>query len=291
MSLAASLETKRTLIEDRLRSFIPSSSTLLWEAMGYSLFAGGKRIRPILTLAACEAVGGKMEDVLPAACAIEMVHTMSLIHDDLPCMDNDDYRRGRLTNHKVYGEAQALLAGDALLAYAFQIMAQTPSPVPPSRTVEAMELLARASAAEGMMGGQSVDLLSEGKTLPLEALQSLHRMKTGALLKASILCGGILGGAGPPEMAALTRFSEEAGISFQIVDDILDITGSREELGKSPGKDVQSRKATYPALMGLEGAKNAAADHLRLALEALEPLGDRGDELKAIARYIVERRS
>lgn len=292
MSLAASLEEKRLLVEGFLRSSLPSPfSSTLWEAMGYSLFAGGKRIRPVLTLAACEAVGGKKEEVLPAACAIEMVHTMSLIHDDLPCMDNDDYRRGKLTNHKVYGEAQALLAGDALLAYAFEIMAVTPASVPSSRIVEAMALLARASAAEGMMGGQSVDLLSEGKTLSLEALQALHRMKTGALLKASILCGGILGGASPTEMTALTRFADEAGISFQIVDDILDVTGSREELGKSPGKDVQSQKATYPALLGLEGAKAAAKEHLRSALDALDPLGNRGDELKAIARYIVERRS
>lgn len=292
MTFPPTLEQKRLLVEEYLRSCLPLAPfSHLWEAMAYSLMAGGKRVRPLLTLASCEAVGGKGEEALPAACAIEMVHTMSLIHDDLPSMDNDDYRRGKLTNHKVYGEAQALLAGDALLAYAFQVMAQrTPSSVPPSRVLEAAGLLAEAAAAEGMMGGQSVDLLSEGKNLSLTELENLHRMKTGALLKASILCGGIIGGAGEKERKALARFAEEAGLAFQIVDDILDITGSKEELGKSPGKDVQSRKATFPALLGLEGAKIEAQKRFASALEALGPLGEKAAELRTIARFIVERR-
>ena len=217
--------------------------------------AGGKRLRPILCLATCELAGGTLDMAMPTACALEMIHTMSLIHDDLPAMDNDDYRRGKLTNHKVYGEDIAILAGDGLLAYAFEVVAETKI-VPPERLLQVIARLGRAVSAAGLVGGQVVDLESEGKPdITLETLNFIHTHKTGALLEACVVCGGIIAGVSATDLQRLSRYAENIGLAFQIVDDILDITRPSEELGKTAGKDLQAQKATYPSLWGLEESK------------------------------------
>ncbi|KFK40253.1 hypothetical protein AALP_AA3G350200 [Arabis alpina] len=265
------------------------------ESMRYSLLAGGKRVRPILCIAACELVGGDESTALAAACAVEMIHTMSLIHDDLPCMDNDDLRRGKPTNHKVYGEDVAVLAGDALLAFAFEHLASTTA-VSPTRVVRAIKELAKAVGTKGLVAGQVVDLASEGMdqndVVGLEVLEYIHIHKTAVLLEAATVLGGIVGGGSDEEIEKLRRFARCIGLLFQVVDDILDVTKSSEELGKTAGKDLVADKLTYPKLMGLEKSKEFAEKLLRDAEEELYGFDDiKVAPLLALANYIAKRQN
>jgi geranylgeranyl diphosphate synthase, type II len=258
--------------------------------MRYSLLAGGKRLRPILCLATCQLTGGTVEMAMPTACALEMIHTMSLIHDDLPAMDNDDYRRGKLTNHKIYGEDIAILAGDGLLAYAFEYVATQTKDVPYDRLIKVIARLGRTVGAAGLVGGQVLDLESEGKLdISAETLTFIHTHKTGALLEASVVCGAIIAGAGDTEIAKLSKYAQNIGLAFQIIDDILDITATDEQLGKTAGKDLRAQKATYPSLWGLERSKVEAQGLIDRAIEQLEGYGDRAIPLRAIAHFIIAR--
>ena len=288
------LQDRVQLLESALDAYLPDKETLparLHEAMRYSVFAGGKRIRPVLMMAACEAVGGDPQTVLPAACAIEMIHSYSLIHDDLPSMDDDDFRRGQPTSHKVYGEAQAILAGDALLTEAFILLSNPDvwGAVPVERQREAIHLLARSSGSRGMVGGQVVDMQSEGQEVDLPTLEYIHTHKTGALILAAIETGAILAGAGQIQQRALCRYGEAAGLAFQVADDILDIVANQEQLGKDVGSDLQRGKVTYPALLGLDGARERARELRNLAFSALHDFGESARPLREIASYIVDR--
>jgi geranylgeranyl diphosphate synthase type II len=260
--------------------------------MRYSVFAGGKRLRPMLALFGCEAVGGKLEDAMAAAVALELIHTYSLVHDDLPAMDDDDYRRGRPTCHKVYGEAIAILAGDALLTHAFQVLADpAASSVPASRRLQIIAEVSSAAGSVGMVGGQTMDIQAEGKTLEPGTLLALHARKTGALLRASLRVGGLAGEADEAAMERLTRYGEHLGLAFQIVDDILDIEGSSVEMGKTAGSDLRKHKATYPAVFGMEASRAEAARLLDEARQAVAPFGERGGVLVALADFVGRRRS
>ncbi len=263
----------------------------LREAMRYSLLAGGKRLRPILVIAASELFGLEAEDVMPGACALEMIHTYSLIHDDLPCMDDDDLRRGRPTCHKVYGEAMAVLAGDALLTHAFQLMAEQGdvARVGPARAVRATAELARAAGAEGMVGGQVEDLEWEGRRADEAQLRRIHSLKTGALFRAAVRMGGILAGAGEEDLERLGRYAEQFGLAFQIWDDVLDVTGDAAVTGKGVGRDARREKSTYVTLFGVEGARERAYAAVRKALAELQPFGQAGWVLRALAESVVDR--
>ncbi|MGB0564070.1 MAG: geranylgeranyl diphosphate synthase CrtE [Spirulinaceae cyanobacterium] len=287
------LQTYKAQVETALAAAVPiTQPTTLYEAMRYSLLAGGKRLRPILCLATCELLGGTVELAMPTACAMEMVHTMSLIHDDLPAMDNDDFRRGKPTNHKVYGEDMAILAGDALLTYAFEWIARQTQGAAPEAVLAVIAHLAKASGAAGLVGGQVVDLESEGKTdVTLETLEFMHRHKTGALLEACVVCGAMLGGATAAERDRLSTFAQNIGLAFQIIDDILDITATPEELGKTAGKDIAAQKTTYPSLLGLEESRRRADALIAEAIAGLEPWGDKALPLKALAHYITARKN
>jgi geranylgeranyl diphosphate synthase, type II len=264
----------------------------IYEAMRYSLLAGGKRLRPILCLATCELAGGTPEMAMPTACALEMIHTMSLIHDDLPAMDNDDYRRGKLTNHKVFGEDIAILAGDGLLAYAFEYLAIHTQNVAPERLLKVVARLGNAVAATGLVGGQVVDLDSEGASdITLTTLNFIHTHKTGALLEAAVVSGAELASADSDTLAKLTQYARNIGLAFQIIDDVLDITATCEELGKTAGKDLQAQKATYPSLWGIEESTRQAQQLVQGAKAALTTFGDKALPLIAIADYITERKS
>ncbi len=242
----------------------------VYQAMYEAVNAGGKRLRPLLCLAACQVCGGKIEQALPLACALEMIHTYSLIHDDLPCMDDDDFRRGKPTCHKVYGEATAVLAGDGLLTYAFEIASQ--APIPPERTVEAIRTLAALAGANGMIGGQIVDMESEHMEITPEQLVFLQEHKTGALLRAAVLLGAIAAGAKPCARRALCNYANSLGLAFQIQDDILDVTGSEEALGKPLGSDEKQGKTTFVTMLGLEGARRAAQLYTDAAVSAANHL-------------------
>lgn len=262
----------------------------IYESMRYSLLAGGKRLRPILCLATCELAGGTSAQAMPTACALEMVHTMSLIHDDLPSMDNDDYRRGQLTNHKVYGDDVAILAGDALLAYAFEFIAAQTEGVAPAQVLEVVRRLGKAVGAAGLVGGQIVDLESEGKPdTSLETLNFIHMHKTAALLEVSVVAGAVLAGSSADTIERLSRYAQRIGLAFQIVDDVLDITSTQEELGKSIGKDIQAQKATYPSLWGMEESKRQAHNLIQGAKDELSSFGPLRQPLVAIADYITAR--
>ncbi|MDJ0704279.1 MAG: polyprenyl synthetase family protein [Leptolyngbyaceae cyanobacterium MO_188.B28] len=262
----------------------------IYESMRYSLLAGGKRLRPILCLATCELAGGSLEMAMPTACALEMVHTMSLIHDDLPAMDNDDYRRGQLTNHKVYGEDVAVLAGDALLSYAFEHIATQTKGAPAENILEVLAGLGRAVGAEGLVGGQIVDLDSEGKQdVTLETLNFIHTHKTAALLEVSVTSGALLANAPRPDIDKLRRYAQRIGLAFQIVDDILDITSTSEALGKSVGKDLKAEKATYPSFWGIEESKRQAQQLINQAKTELHSFGPLNRPLLAIADFITAR--
>ncbi|PTX53932.1 geranylgeranyl diphosphate synthase type II [Melghirimyces profundicolus] len=290
------LKEKAVIVEERLRSYVnnPEIPDRLRESMAYSLLAGGKRLRPILVLAVAEALGGSEEKALPFACAVEMIHTYSLIHDDLPSMDNDDFRRGIPTNHKVYGEAMAILAGDALLTKAFGVLAEGALNADLSRET-ALGLIrecAVRAGAEGMVGGQVKDLQGEGRSVTLEELQEIHRSKTGDLITLSVRLGSLVSGASEDKLQALTGYAERLGLAFQIQDDVLDVVGDREKLGKPIGSDEQKEKSTYPALMGLEDSKKWVrklvdeAKSLVLSLEGVRP-----NRLLAIADYLTYRES
>ncbi|MEA5515599.1 geranylgeranyl diphosphate synthase CrtE [Nodularia sp. UHCC 0506] len=291
-NLTAYLQKRKNLCETALDQAIPVIyPEKIYESMRYSLLAGGKRLRPILCLAACEMIGGTIEMAMPTACAMEMIHTMSLIHDDLPAMDNDDYRRGKLTNHKIYGEDIAILAGDGLLAYAFEFVAtQTPETVSREQVLQVIARLGKALGAAGLVGGQVVDLDSEGKTdISLETLNFIHNHKTAALLEASVVCGGVIAGASSEDVQRLSRYSQNIGLAFQIIDDILDITATQEQLGKTAGKDLIAKKVTYPSLWGIEESRSKAQQLVEAACKELETFGKLAQPLKALAHYITSR--
>ena len=283
----------RRLVDRALRRCLPRPGSVpptVRRAMLYSLFPGGKRLRPILAIAACRALGGRLRNVLPSACAIEMIHTYSLIHDDLPALDDDDLRRGRATSHRVFGEAMAILAGDALLTHAFEVVATHPRGGGlDSRKVRATALLARAAGVTGMIGGQVMDLEAEGRPYSYRTLARIHRGKTAALISASVEMGGIMAGARPATLGALRRYGENVGLAFQIIDDILDREGSSARLGKTAGKDLRARKATFPALLGIPASRRRAEAAGREAIAALRPLGVRARPLADLARFILER--
>jgi geranylgeranyl diphosphate synthase type II len=292
MDLTAYLAQRRAMVDAALDRLLPPTTSppeRLHEAIRYSMLAPGKRLRPILVLAGAEAAGGAADSVLRTACAMECIHVFSLIHDDLPCMDNDDYRRGRLTNHKVYGEAMAMLAGDALLTLAFELVADNVAEVAPDRVVAALKLISNATGTWGMVGGQVVDMESEGRAVDLSTLEYIHSHKTGALLTASSLAGALLCGATEPQQANLRRYGASIGLAFQIADDILDIVGDQDKIGKPVGSDEGNDKATYPKLFGLDRSRQMARDEVAKAVAALDGFGESAEPLRAIARYIVER--
>lgn len=279
-------------IDEVLNRLLPSEEavpTVIHRAMRYSVMAGGKRIRPLLCLEAARVIQDDTPGIADAACALEMVHTYSLIHDDLPALDNDDLRRGRPTCHKVFGEAMAILAGDALLTRAFEVLASIPSASFEQRVQMVAELATAGGTLGGMIGGQVLDIEGEGQPPSEELLASIHRAKTGALLRASIRIGAILAGATAEQLDALSRFGEHLGLAFQIVDDILDVEQSSEVLGKTAGKDAAQHKITFPVVYGLEASRAMAAEQRRLGREALEPFGARADGLRALADLIVNR--
>lgn len=296
MSLESYLAAKQSLVNAALDAYLAETPTYpptIVKAMKYSLDAGGKRIRPILMLAAAEAVSGPSDvltkTVLPFACALEMIHTFSLVHDDLPCMDDDDLRRGVPTNHKVFGEAIAVLVGDGLLAEAFRIMAAH-RPLAPHQ-MEVLADMAMATGARGMVGGQVLDLEAEAKIIPINELEHLHELKTGALLTVAVTSGVKLAGGSPEQVGAIATYGENIGLAFQIADDLLDIEGTTESLGKPAKSDIENQKSTFPALIGVSASRAEARALMQEAMEALAIFSPRHDTLVGIARYIVERTS
>jgi geranylgeranyl diphosphate synthase type II len=302
MDIKKYLQEKKEIVDLALEKYFPSQPdsiegevipASLHKAIRYSLFAGGKRIRPILSMAAFESVGGKGDTILPFACALELIHTYSLIHDDLPALDNDDYRRGNPTCHKVFGEAIGILAGDALLTEAFRLMT--------NQVIQAFSLgdgglalglihqVAQAAGVFGMVGGQVVDIESEGKEVDFPTLQYIHTHKTGALILVSVRVGATLGGANEETLKALTRFGEGIGLAFQIADDILNVEGKAALLGKKIGSDLSRRKATYPSLFGLEESKRRAKELVTSAVEAIRSFGSEAEPLREIAWFILSR--
>lgn len=295
LDLAAYLAERRRLVDAALDRVLPPEDApppTIHRAMRYSVLAGGKRLRPILVIAGAEAVGGTAELVLPTACALELIHTYSLIHDDLPAMDDDDFRRGRPTNHKVFGEAIAILAGDALLTLAFRLMAENAARVAEPRLIcQVVAEVATAAGTEGMVGGQVIDIESEGRTVAPATLDEIHTRKTAALIRAALRAGALLAGADAAALAAIGAAGERLGLAFQIVDDILDVEGNLEELGKTAGSDERKRKATYPALHGLDASRRRARMLIEEAKAALLPLGPPAEPIRALADFIFERRS
>ncbi len=294
MDLQAYLQEKRERIEQELDRLLPGEKSYpekLHAAMRYSLFAGGKRLRPILAVAGCEAVGGSIEDALPYACALEMIHSYSLIHDDLPAMDNDDLRRGVAANHKAFGEAMAILAGDALLTHAFYILPDPElSTLKESARLRIVREIAAAAGSMGMVGGQAVDILSEGEEeIDLPILEYIHTHKTGAMIRASVRVGAIAGGADESQMSDLTEYGEKIGLSFQITDDLLDLSGDETVLGKKTGSDLERGKKTYPAHFGVQESEKHARELMEGAVDSLGRFDHRADPLRSIAQYIVER--
>jgi geranylgeranyl diphosphate synthase type II len=281
-------------VDDWLQRLLPSEETppsIIHQAMRYSVFAGGKRLRPILTIATSGIFGASEDASLPAACALEMIHTYSLIHDDLPAMDNDTLRRGRPTNHVVYGEALAILAGDALLTQAFRTLADT-SAIPVEQRVRVIAEVAQAAGTtQALIGGQVLDIQFEGKPITGPELEEIHRSKTGALIRCSVRLGAIIGGASEAELAALTTYSEKIGLAFQIADDVLDATASSDELGKTAGKDATAQKATYTSVYGIDGAKQRAEMLQHEAVAVLQQLERPTETLEALAHFIIARKS
>jgi geranylgeranyl diphosphate synthase type II len=292
VNLKKYLVTRQKLIDHALNSYLPKANTkpaTIHRAMRYSLFAGGKRLRPILCLAAAEACRGKINDALPLACALECIHTYSLVHDDLPSMDNDDFRRGRPTCHKVFGEGIAVLTGDALLTIAFEIVSQAKT----TRRYDMSTLLREISVAAGsqkLIAGQVADLEGEGKNVQRRELQFIHENKTAAILRTSVRLGAMSANANAKNLLAITIFGQRLGLAFQVIDDILDVTQTSEVLGKSAGKDVAAKKATYPAVIGLDKSRTEAKHLTREAHDALSIFSNRDAEaLKALANYLLER--
>jgi geranylgeranyl diphosphate synthase type II len=287
---------QRHVVENGLQQYMleekgPFSAHIA--AMRYSLFVGGKRIRPILCLAAGRAVNNSPateEQLLPAACALECIHTYSLIHDDLPAMDNDDLRRGQPTCHKKFSEAEAILAGDGLLTYAFALLSNSDLPGPdPATRLQLIATLSHAAGSQGMVGGQHLDISSEEKKIPFEQLKAIHRSKTGALITAAVRMGALIARADQAQLEALTRYGDAVGLAFQIVDDLLDVTASTEQLGKTAGTDAQQGKATYPAFFGQEKTQELAKEAVNVAIEAISFFDERAEPLRALAEYIFDR--
>ena len=294
MDIKQYFKRKAELVERELDRLLPAETETpptIHQAMRYSVFAGGKRLRPILAIAAGEIFGASESELLPAASALEMIHTYSLIHDDLPAMDNDDLRRGMPTCHVKFGEAMAILAGDALLTQAFVTLADYETSHPDRKARVISEVAKAAATKNALIGGQVLDMQSEGKPVSGQQLEEIHRGKTGALIRCSIRVGAILGGASEAELNALTVYGEKAGLAFQVADDLLDETGTSEELGKTAGKDAASHKATYTALYGINGAREMAERLCREAIAAVRNLERDTKVLESIARFIVERRS
>ena len=295
MDLKAYLEARRAMVDAALDRVLPPESAephSIHRAMRYSVLAPGKRLRPVLVIAGAEAVGGRAADVLDTACALELIHAYSLIHDDLPAMDDDDYRRGRLTSHKVFGEAIAILAGDALLTLAFRLIAGNAARVAsPAIVGTVVAEVADAAGTDGMVGGQVVDIESEGKTVAPETLDYIHLHKTAALIRAALRVGALLAGARSEQVEAISQAGQVLGLAFQIVDDILDVEGSLAELGKSAGSDERKQKATYPALYGLATSKERARALVEETKHLLIPLGPAADPICALADFVLERRS
>ena len=290
----AYLDRGSRLVDAALDRLLPPETARppgLHKAMRYSIFAGGKRLRPILAMAAAEAVGAQPETVLDEACSLELIHTYTLIHDDLPAMDNDDFRRGMPTSHKVFGEALAILAGDALQTQAFGLLARahTLQRHSPERLVEVSGMLADACGSQGVIGGQVVDIESEGRSVSRETLDYIHAHKTGRLIHAAVMLGAILGGAAQARQQALACYGQAIGLAFQITDDILDVVSTTEQLGKTVGKDAQAGKATYPGLLGMDEARRMQLHYLALSLAALDGYDEKAEPLRAIGRVIVER--
>ena len=288
------LKERGDIVNKAIDSLLPKEDEFpqrLHKAMRYSIFAGGKRIRPILVIAAAEVFGKTAGSVINIACAVEMIHTYSLIHDDLPAMDNDDLRRGMPTCHKVFGEALAILAGDALLTKAFQIMSK-PLAVETHNyaSLQTIHEIAKAAGSTGMVGGQVVDIESEGKDIEFPVLEYTHIHKTGELILASCKAGAIMANADDRGFEAITRYGEAVGLAFQIADDILDVEGTKEDVGKNVGGDVKKGKATYPSILGIEESKKRAGELASLAIASLKDFDEKAEPLRAIARYIVERR-
>jgi geranylgeranyl diphosphate synthase type II len=293
--LAAYMAERARAVDEALGRFLPPESAppeTLHKAMRYSVFAGGKRLRPVLVIAGAEAVGGRMDDVMPTACAVEMIHTYSLIHDDLPAMDNDDFRRGSPTNHKVFGEALAILAGDALLTLAFRLLADNvPAASGGERLHGILVEIADAAGSSGMVGGQVADIESEGKPADGRIVDYIHTHKTAALIRASIRSGAILAGATPQQLDALGVAGDALGLAFQIMDDILDVTATSEELGKTAGKDQAQQKATYPAVHGIEASRACAAALVTKAQWELDRFVAQAERLCALGTFFIERKA
>lgn len=290
MDLQEYFQRRIAVINVALDNLLPAEDTqpsIVHSAMRYSIFAGGKRVRPILFMAACEALGEDWQPLMPFASALEMIHTYSLIHDDLPCMDNDDLRRGRPTCHKIYSEATALLAGDALLTQAFTVLAELN--VQPDRIVKALGLLGTSAGSLGMVGGQVLDLESENKHISPELMKTIHSKKTGALFNVSVVSAAILAGADNEKLHALHSYAENIGVAFQIVDDILDVVGDENLIGKPVGSDVRNQKATYPTLFGLKKSRELAEEAINKAIEAIAVFGEKAEALQSIAIFILNR--
>jgi geranylgeranyl diphosphate synthase type II len=292
MDLKAYLRDKRALVDQALEAVFPEPqgpAADVVRAMTYSLFAGGKRLRPILCMGGAEAVGKEGRTVLPFACGLELIHTYSLIHDDLPAMDDDDLRRGKPTNHKVFGEAVALLAGDGLLTEAFRLMAGVDG-VNPHSLLEVIQLVGSAAGYQGMVGGQVVDIQSEGTQVDASVVNFIHSHKTGALIQASVTSGAVLGAGTKEQVKAISSYGEKIGLAFQIADDILDIEGDSEAMGKGVGGDARKKKITFPGVVGLQKAKEIQGRLVAEAVDALKAFDEKADPLRSIAVYIIERK-
>ena len=294
MNFRDELAGRAKMVNKALDQCLPSGNAYppsIHQAVRYSVFAGGKRLRPILVLAGAEAVGGSPETVMPAACAVELLHTYSLVHDDLPAMDNDDLRRGQPTCHRAFGEATAILAGDALLTSSFNVLAQLPQStgVPSERVVRVISELAQAAGTQGLIGGQVVDLASEGGTVDEDMLEYIHTRKTGALIRVSVRAGAILSGASEAQLQKLTDYANSLGLAFQIVDDILDVVGDEQVIGKPVGSDQRNQKATYPALFGLDAARLKAAEAAETALASLNSFGAEAEFLRGLVHFVINR--
>jgi len=291
MNLKAYLKSRQKKIDRALDRYLPKENTrppTIHKAMRYSLFAGGKRLRPILCLAAAETCGGKIDKALPLACALECIHTYSLVHDDLPSMDNDDFRRGRATCHKVFGDGVAVLAGDALLTIAFEIVSRAKFSPRYNISILLREI-AVAAGSQKLIAGQVADLEAEGRKIDMVGLRYIHENKTAAILTTSVRLGAMSANANPKQLAAITKFGRSLGLAFQIIDDILDVTQTTEKLGKSAGKDIAAKKATYPAVIGLEKSRLEAKRLTRQAHNALSIFGEKAEALHALANYLLER--
>lgn len=291
--LSVYLLSQQAVVDRALeRAIKPQYPERLYESMRYSLISGGKRLRPALCLASCDLGGGDRDLAVPTACGLEMLHTASLIHDDLPAMDDDDYRRGRLSNHKVFGESMALLAGDALWSYALEFILLNTLQVPADRLLRVLHTLINRVGVAGLVGGQVVDVESEGRDdVDLATLEYIHSHKTGSMIDAAVVTGAILAGVGEDTIARLSRYARKIGLAFQIIDDVLDMTATRQQLGKTPNKDEKTRKATFPKLFGIEESTRRARELVDSAKQELAPFGDRATPLLAIADYICMRTS